>query len=195
MPEFDADYWEQRYAEHGPRDHPPSSVLVDEVGGLRAGTALEVGCGEGANAVWLAQQGWQVTALDVSATALSRAEDLAAGAGVADRVDLVRADVAEWDLLEAGFDLVMAHYVHPSGSREEFLRRLAAAVVPGGTLLVVDHDHAEVDAHVHATPEDLAAGLDAGEWRVEVSERRTREVHTGHGVRTLHDSILRATRH
>lgn len=198
MPEeFDAEYWEDRYAGHEPRDHPPSPVLAAEVGALSPGTALEAGCGEGANAVWLAAQGWRVTAVDVSATALGRARERAAagGAKVAERIEWVHADLTDGLPAEGSFDLVTAHYVHPTVPLEEFLRRLAAAVVPGGTLLVVDHDHADEHAHTHASPADLAGALDADGWQVEIAERRTREVAVGHGQsRTLHDSILRARR-
>jgi SAM-dependent methyltransferase len=138
--DFGEEYWEDRYrrhAEHGSRR--PSPQLVAEVADLPPGTALEAGCGEGANAVWLAGSGWRVTAVDISATALRRAREYAAsvGAGVEGRIDWVVADLTVAPPVTQSFDLVTAHYVHPAGPFDELVRSLADAVAPGGTLLVV----------------------------------------------------------
>ena len=86
-------------------------VLVDVVGSLRPGKALDLGCGEGGNAIWLARQGWRATAVDVSATALDRASSDAATAGVADRIDFQRHDLA-LTFPSGAFDLVSAQYLH-----------------------------------------------------------------------------------
>ena len=197
MPEqFDAAYWEARHGAHGMLgEHEPNPWLVAEAGGLIPGTALEAGCGQGTNAIWLAERGWRVTAVDVSPTALDRAREHAErrGADVAKRVDWVRGDLTEWPMPAEHFGLVTAHYVHPTGSHQQLLARLAAAVAPGGTLLVVDHGPSDEHAHVHTTVDDLAAALDPRTWRVEVAETRVRQGSHDHGT-ALHDVVLLARR-
>jgi len=197
---FDREYWEERYRGDRHGAGVPNPQLVAEAGELRPGTALDAGCGEGAEAGWLAGRGWRVTAVDLVTTALDRAREHAAtlGAQVADRIDWVSADLTEWVPPEGHFDLVTTHYVHPAGSPGEMFRRLAAAVAPGGTLLLVDHDPADHAAHAHHTVAELAAVLDPERWEVVVAETRTRTAvsveHGGGREVTLHDSVLRARR-
>lgn len=177
--EFGARYWEERYRGHAAHGrHDPSPQLVAEVEHLPTGVALDAGCGEGRNALWLAGRGWRVTAVDVSATALGRARNAAEelGADVVARVAWVEADLTTWAPTPGAFDLVTAHYVHPSGSRRELLDRLADGVAPGGMLLVVDHDDSDQRAHTHVSVDELSAGLDADAWDIEVAERRERDV-------------------
>ncbi len=199
MPEqFDAEYWESRYSSDAmPGPRPPNPQLVAEAAPLPPGTALDAGCGEGGNAIWLAEQGWRVTAVDVSATALHRARGHAESHGrdVVDRVEWMEADLTAWEPPRERFDLVTAHYVHPSGPKAELLRRLAGAVAPGGTLLVVDHDHGDEHAQATTTADELTAGLDARDWVVVVAETRVRRDagHHGHGV-THCDVVVRADR-
>ncbi|MFE3452586.1 class I SAM-dependent methyltransferase [Nonomuraea sp. NPDC059194] len=204
--EFSKAYWEERYgghaAAHGRRPNPQ---LVTETGDLPPGTALDAGCGEGADAIWLAAHGWRVTAVDIAATALGRAREHAEtlGADLAKRIDWVEADLTEWTPAEEHFDLVSTHYAHPAGSREALFRRLAAAVAPGGTLLIVGHhpsapqpavSHASAP-RVHFTAEEIAASLDPGRWEIVVAETRTRSAtaHDGHQI-TVRDAVLRACR-
>ena len=100
--EFDKDYWDRHY-EHadagsaGGHRLPPNPYLVDEVGDLVPGTALEAGCGEGVEAVWLGLAGWLVTAVDIAADPLARAADRATAAGVGNRVRWVQADLSSWN--------------------------------------------------------------------------------------------------
>lgn len=193
--------WDERYSgKDRVWSGRPNGALVAEAAGLPPGTALDVGCGEGADAVWLAQQGWEVTALDVSRVALDRAESAAQAAGSV--VRWLHSGLLDADLPPAGFDLVSAQYpalLHTAGDDAE--RALLTAVAPGGTLLVVHH--ADVDAeHARArgfdpadyvSPSDVLRHLDDG-WRVEVDERRVRDIDGGEGAHHTHDLVLRATR-
>jgi SAM-dependent methyltransferase len=161
----------------------PNPALVVEAAGLLPGRALDVGCGEGADAVWLAARGWQVTAIDPSEVALGRARSAADAAGV--EVTWVRAGLLDLAGDDAGFDLVAAHYPvlrrasadgHGDATTAALLRRVA----PGGTLLFVHHDldpaHAAergFEPGDHVMPDRLAAALDDG-WEVEVLETRPR---------------------
>lgn len=137
----DQDAWNARYAE---RDKfwsgKPNSVLVQETKDLKPGRALELGCGEGADAILLAQRGWQVTGIDISTVALERAARHAADLGVADRIDWQHRVLGE-TFPSGVFDLITAMFLHARGDfpREEILRTAAGAVAPGGTLLIVGH--------------------------------------------------------
>lgn len=198
----------------------PNGPLVVEAGGLPPGTALDAGCGEGADALWLAERGWRVTAVDWSAVALDRAAAHARARGLADRVEWRQEDLGTWQPPEGRFDLVTAHYLHAHGiDRPAVFRRLAAAVAPGGTLLVVGHalaqdgDAAHAQAHGHGhghghdeshrghgpdllhTAEEVAAVLEPGQWGDVVAETRERDA--GAAERTgnrVPDTVLRARR-
>ena len=160
-------FWEGHYQTHERRwSGRPNPVLVDVVGSLPAGTALDLGCGEGGDAIWLAGRGWRVTAVDVSATALDRASDEATAAGVADGIDFQRHDLAD-SFPDGSFDLVSAQYLQSpiEFPRERVLRRAASAVAPGGLLLVVTHASAPSWSWAHRntrfpTPEEALAELD-----------------------------------
>ncbi|MGD8166040.1 class I SAM-dependent methyltransferase [Herbiconiux sp. P16] len=136
-------FWEGRYREREQIwSGRPNRALVDVVEALTVmpGRALDLGSGEGADSIWLAEQGWRVTGVDISATALSRAGEHASDREVADRITWVQADLASW-IPPTGFDLVSACFLHSPVAfpREEVLRRAAGAVAPGGHLLVVGH--------------------------------------------------------
>ncbi|MFG1847380.1 class I SAM-dependent methyltransferase [Micromonospora carbonacea] len=138
---FDKGYWEQIWQ----GDRAPAMAaaganphLVREVDDLTPGTALEAGCGAGAEAIWLAARGWRVTAADVAAGALARAADRAAAAGVAGRVRWVEADLSTWQP-PVRYDLVTTHYAHPAMPQLDFYERVASWVAPGGTLFIVGH--------------------------------------------------------
>ncbi|MBF6439354.1 class I SAM-dependent methyltransferase [Nocardia cyriacigeorgica] len=204
--EFGKEFWETRY--HGAHSaaREPNPHLLAEVGDLPPGTALDAGCGTGGEALWLAAQGWQVMAVDISDAALRHARERAdaAGADIAARISWQQADLTEWVPPAAQFDLVCTHYVHTSGSPQELFERLATAVAPGGTLLIVghapsdhlsSHAHGSSSAHVHVTAEDIAAGLDPGRWEVQVAEGRSRQTIGPNGSEvTLEDTVLRARR-
>jgi SAM-dependent methyltransferase len=193
--------WDERYASaEQVWSGRPNGALVAEVAGLPPGRALDVGCGEGADVVWLAHQGWDVTGLDVSQVALDRAALHARQAGAT--VRWVHADLVQAQLPAAAFDLVSAQYpalLKTPGDDAE--RALLAAVAPGGTLLVVHHadiDPEEAKARGfdpadYVSPADVAALLDDG-WRVEVDEKRARDITGGAGAHHTHDVVLRARR-
>lgn len=197
--------WEERYGQAPVWSGKPNHALVEYAGGLPPGRALDLGCGEGADAIWLAGQGWEVTGVDVSPTALARAEDHARDRGV--EVTWVRADLAEWRTAET-FDLVTAFFLHSPVDfpRAQILRRATGAVGPGGVLLVVGHadfppwsSHHHEDHHEHPTFPTIAetiteAGLHAG-WTIIAAEESPREV-TGPEGQTaiIHDTVVMARR-
>lgn len=170
-------FWEGHYRGHERRwSGRANAVLVDVARSLSAGTALDLGCGEGGDAIWLARQGWRVTAVDVSATALARAAEDAAAAGVADRIDFRQHDLAR-TFPPGVFDLVSAQYLHSpiEFPRVHVLQEAAGAVTPGGLLLIVDH--ASVSPRSWAEPGETLDPLDLSpdEWRTERLEARERE--------------------
>ncbi|WP_262849449.1 class I SAM-dependent methyltransferase [Mumia quercus] len=177
QPTDPTEFWEQRY---GGSDRVwsgnPNPLLVREVADLTPGSALELGCGEGADAVWLATQGWTVTGVDISQTALDRAAAHAADAGVADRTTWERHELGT-TFPDGTYDLVSAQFLQSPVALDQdgILRRAAQAVAPGGTLLVVmhggwpswagAHEHPVPDARFPTLDEVLTAlDLPADEW-------------------------------
>lgn len=168
------EHWEQRYAEKDKiwsgRVNAQLAKVATE---LAPGRALDLGCGEGGDAVWLAKNGWQVVAVDIANTALRRAQNAAQDAGVADRIDFQQHDLS--DSFPAGsFDLVSAQFLHSTVrlDRPQILQRAKQAVNPGGTLLIVDHGEpppwAKDHVHEHVFPSAAAVVDDLGlgdEWQ------------------------------
>ncbi|MGH3509193.1 MAG: class I SAM-dependent methyltransferase, partial [Nocardioidaceae bacterium] len=169
---------------------------------LSAGRALDVGCGEGADSVWLARQGWHVTALDVSAKAVERTQALAADADV--QVQGVVAGLVDASLADGSYDLVTAMY--PAllrTSTAEAEQRLLSLVAPGGTLLVVHHadidrEHAleqGYDPDDYVSPDDVRAlAVERGGWDVVADERRERANVLGAGAHHHNDLVVRLVR-
>lgn len=212
-PEADGQtFWDGRYRESERIwSGEPNVALVRETAGLTPGTALDLGCGEGADVVWLARQGWTVTGADISPVALGRAAEHAEEAGVAGRVDLQHHVLGE--SFPAGtYALVTASFLHsPDDSmpREEILRSAAAAVAPGGVLLVVGHAGlpdwekqklAEDDPHRRMnlpTPEQVLASLELpeGAWEILVSAEHERHQTRPDGTQgTRTDNALKVRR-
>jgi SAM-dependent methyltransferase len=167
---------------------------------------LDVGSGEGADAVWLAQRGWTVTAVDISSTALARAATHAAAAGpqVAGRITWTHADLRDHPPAEGAYDLVSAQFMHlPADARRDLFARLAAAVTPGGILLIVGHHPSDLRTTAHRphfpelmfTAEQIAASLDPAAWQVLAAEARPRAAVDPDGRDiTIHDAVLLARR-
>jgi thioredoxin reductase/SAM-dependent methyltransferase len=169
-------FWEEFYGgDRKPWSGRPNQALVDELTDRRVpvGRALDLGCGAGADAIWLAEQGWQVTGLDISAAALEQGTMAARAAGVADRISWVRHDLAD-GLPDGEWDLVAAAYLHSpvEFERDRALRLAAAAVAPGGSLMIIGHQgHASPEHDAPAdvtfpTADDVLAVLDLDGWTV-----------------------------
>ena len=193
--------WDERYAA-APQlwSGAPNQALVAAVENLAPGRALDVGCGEGADAVWLAQQGWTVTGLDVSGVALARAAANAADAGVA--LTWVHTGLVEADLPHGTFELVSAQYpVLAKTPNRVAEHALLAAVAPNGTLVIVHHADFEADDPAHpgfnpgdyVGPWDIAPLLGEG-WTIEVNETRPRALSVGAGAGHTEDVVLLARR-
>ncbi len=170
-------FWERFYEDRDRWSGNPNAALVDEASELVPGTALDLGCGQGADAIWLAERGWDVTAVDISQGALDRAAEHADEAGVGGAIRWAQHDLAT-DFPDGRFDLVSACFLQSPVEfpREQVLRAAAAAVAPGGRLLVVAHAGMPswIDPAKHPPLPDAErtlASLDlaAGEWTVETS--------------------------
>ncbi len=195
-----AEEWDRRYEEK-----PwlwrvePNVFLVAEVGEMAPGRALDVACGEGRNAVWLAERGWEVDAVDFSKVAIERARELASQRGV--EVNFAVADVTRWQPEPGVYDLVAILYLHiPPEQRRDVIARTRDAVAPGGTMLVVGHDLENLergwggppDPEVHYTPDEIAFEMEPLE--IVKAERVVRAVETDEGVREAIDTLVRARR-
>lgn len=196
----DSDAWDARYAaEDLVWSAGPNAFLVAEAADLAPGRALDVACGEGRNAIWLADQGWEVTGVDFSPVALDKARRRAEARGVS--VTWLLADVLTGTPEPAAFDLVVVLYLQlPPETRRSAFAAAARAVAPGGTLLVVGHDATNLtegwggprDATVLYGPEDVVA--DIGDLTVVKAARVERPVQTEDGPKTAIDVLVRAIR-
>jgi len=199
---MDREEWNRRY---GGSDllwtARPNRFLVAEVADLEPGRALDIACGEGRNAVWLAEQGWRVTGVDFSDVALEKASRLAEARAVAP--EWLQADLLDFRAEPRAFELVIVFYLQLSGTpRRTILRAAADAVAPGGTLLLVAHDSSNLE-HGHGGPQDPAALYTAGDvvadldgtgLEIERAELVKRPVETPAGERTALDALVRARR-
>jgi len=192
--------WDQRYS--GPDlvwSAGPNRFVADEVTALPPGRAIDLGTGEGRNAIWLAERGWRVTAVDFSAAGLAQAARLAAKRTVT--VDWVQADLLAWQPAPGSYDLALIAYLHlPSADLARVFRAAAAAVAPGGTLLVVGHDRDNI-ARGHGGPQDpdrlytpTEVTAELGGLGIRRAEQVLRPVQTPEGERTAIDTLVRAER-
>ncbi|MGO9752712.1 MAG: class I SAM-dependent methyltransferase [Solirubrobacteraceae bacterium] len=199
---MDSQTWDSRYAD--PEllwTSQPNRFLVQETAGLRAGRALDLACGEGRNAVWLAQQGWRVTGVDFSKVGLKKARRLAAGRDVS--AEWVASDLLDYRPEQEAFDLVGVFYLQvPAVQRRQIIQTAAQALAPGGMFLLVGHDAGNLE-HGHGGPqdpavlysaEDVIADLIGSGLAIERAETVQRPVSTPDGERVSLDVLVRATR-
>jgi SAM-dependent methyltransferase len=198
---MDARDWDERYRQKAlVWTAEPNRFVVEAVGGLDPGTALDLAAGEGRNAVWLASQGWDVTAVDWSEVAIGKARDLADRAGVAG-IELRVEDLLAWSPPEVEFDLVLIVYLQiPHHEREDVWRRAAAAVRPGGHLVVIGHDSDNLE-HGYGGPQHPAVLYRADEvlgvlegLEIERAEQVIRVVETDDGRHEAIDNMVVARR-
>jgi len=204
--QFDEAFWDERYRsrskEWSGRPHPH---LVTETDGMTPGSALDVGTGEGADAIWLAERGWRVTAVDISSVALERGAAQAdrLGAEIAGMITWKQADLTDWTPPVRTFDLVSAQYFHlPSVQRVVVYRGLADSVAPGGVLLIVGHHPSDLETTARRMPDpdplftaDEVVDELGGGWNILVSDARPRNERdrSGNSI-TVHDAVLVARR-
>jgi len=197
----DADRWDRRYSAPDLLwGAEPNRRLVDEVGALPPGRALDLGGGEGRNAAWLASRGWDVTIVDFSRVGLDRAGEMARRQGAA--LTAVHADLADYAPPEDAFDLVLIMYLQvPEQTLARVLHRASRALAPGGTLLLIGHDRENLahgfggpqDAAILQSPRQVIDALGTG-LQVESAGRIERVVSTADGPRTAVDTLVRARR-
>jgi SAM-dependent methyltransferase len=199
----DSRQWDERYSgaefEWTTR---PNQFVAAELAGLPPGRALDLAAGEGRNSVWLAERGWRVTAVDFSSVGLGKGRTLAAARGIEQaRIDWIVADLGRYEQEPGAFDLVLIAYFQVGAElRATVLRRAAAALAPGGTLLVIGHDLTNLTEGVGGpqypdvlyTPEDITAEL--GGLRVLRAERVHRTVDRDGVSGTAIDTLVRAMR-
>jgi len=198
------DRWNRRYAERPlVWSREANATVMSELAALAPGRALELGCGEGRNAIWLASRGWEVTAVDFADAAIEKARRLAEHAGVI--VRWLVADAAD-PTSGDGYDLVLVTFLHTSpAERSAWMARGRSALRPGGTFLYLGHDRSNIehghggprDSAVLCAPEDVVAELPG--FRVERAEviERTVASEPGHGPpagEVARDTLVRAVK-
>ncbi|WP_137723920.1 class I SAM-dependent methyltransferase [Prescottella subtropica] len=190
--------WDERYSQADMVwGTPPNPVVVEFVTSLPAGRALDLACGEGRHALWLATRGWRTTGVDFSAVAIDKARKIAAPSprAVRERLDYVVDDITTTAVLDepSGFDLILLIFVHPApAERTALVRRVIDALKPEGILMILGHDAINAtdgvggppDHEILYTPDDLISDLN-GRLDVTVAERRFRETPDGTAIDAL----------
>lgn len=199
---MDSEGWDRRYSGRElVWTSEANRFLVEEAATLPPGRAIDLACGEGRNAVWLALRGWQVTGVDFSRVGIEKARRLADAQGA--RFDWVVADLLDYQPDEQAFQLVIIFYLQlPAAQRRPIVRKAADAVAPGGTFLLVGHDSSNIedgyggpqDPAVLYTGEDVAHDLWGTGLMVERAETVQRPVDTPDGQRVALDALVRARR-
>jgi SAM-dependent methyltransferase len=197
-------FWNDRYRQAAIWSGEPNARLVEEASALAPGIALDAGCGEGADAIWLAERGWRVTGVDIAAAALDRARAVNVPASIAERIVWRQGDLVASPPPEATFDLVSSHFMQMvPDALATFVRGIAAAVKPGGTLLIVGHHPSDLltTARRPRAPgvlyaaEDIVALLDPVKWKILVCAAHARfATDPDDNSITVHDTVLRAQR-
>jgi SAM-dependent methyltransferase len=205
---FTQGFWDDRYGSRpSVWSRNPNVHLVSEVEDLPPARAIDVGCGEGGDAIWLARQGWEVTGADISPVGLERAARIAGEAGeeIASRITWRQLDLFadEWEPLD-GYELVNSQYLHlPPDVRARSVKRLADGVTPGGDLLITAHHPSDLEIpglrphmpELFCTAEELAAFLDPEAWEIVTAGAPERRVNGPEGTPvTIRDTVLHARR-
>ncbi len=199
---MDSATWDRRY---GGREliwtAEPNRFLVAETETLAPGRAIDLACGEGRNAIWLAERGWRTVGVDFSDVGLRKARELAAARGIS--AEWVAADLLEYRPEPKAFDLVLVFYLQvPAAERQPVLQAAADAVAPAGTFLLVAHDSSNL-RHGYGGPQtpavlytasDVVADIDGRGLQIERAERVERQVRTSDGERVALDALVRARR-
>lgn len=196
--DFDQAFWQDHWRQRPDQHHQlePNPYLRAETARLAPGTALDAGCGQGAEALWLAEQGWQVTAVDISETALEAARQQPHPE--ASSVAWVCADLTTWEP-ERRWDLVVTNYAHTPMPQLEFYTHIARWVAPGGTLLIVGHAHDEDPEGQHPAEATVQGGdiveLFVGpQWTVDSARHQTRQLGEHGTGKVLRDVVVRVRR-
>jgi SAM-dependent methyltransferase len=202
MAGFTEHEWDRRYAGSGLLwTAKPNRFLVAEASELPAGRALDLATGEGRNALWLAEQGWQVVGVDFSRVGLEKAQQLAVDRGI--EVEWLQTDLLDYRPEPRAFDLVLVFYLQvPQEDRQPILSAAATAVARGGTLLLVAHDKRNLeqghggpkDVSVLYTPQDVVRDLEGRGLQIERAAVVERPVDTPEGQRIALDALVRARR-
>jgi thioredoxin reductase len=197
--------WDNRYSGERMSSGNPNGSLAAEAAALTAGSALDVGAGEGGDALWLAEQGWNVTASDISSRALDRVQAEASRRGLHVTCQLVDANALE-PFADSGFELVYASYASlPRTPDRRGVRNILNAVAPGGTLIIISHDleamhdpqhqHVPFDPNAYLQIDDFAAALkEAQGWTIDVNDKRPRPPGSATAAHHVDDLVLRARR-
>jgi SAM-dependent methyltransferase len=199
---LDSEGWDRRYAGRElVWTAEPNRFLVAETEALAPGRAIDLACGEGRNAVWLAQRGWQAVGVDFSQVGLQKARELAAARDVS--VEWVAADLLRYRPDPRAFDLVLIFYLQlPAAERQPILQAAAEAVAPGGMFLLVGHDSSNLQ-HGYGGPQnpavlytapDVVADIDGGGLQIVRADCVRRPVQTSDGERVARDALVRARR-
>ena len=198
---MDSKGWDERYAATDYVWTVAANQFVERhLAGLSPGTAIDLGAGEGRNALWLAEHGWRVTAVDFSEAGLDKGRRLAADRDVTDAVEFVRADATTWEA-PGPVDLVVLSYLQlPEDEQRTVLEHAARWVAPGGTVFVIAHDRSNV-AHGHGGPSSEAVCYDVDRTvaaldglTVDVAEVAERHVDTADATHTALDTLVIARR-
>lgn len=193
-----AAFWEERYS-NAPRvwSGRVNQVLADVAASLPPGRALDLGCGEGADVIWLAQQGWTATGIDISTTAIERARAAAANARAGGALFLA-SDLSQ--LPSGVYDLVSASFFHSPVelARGDILRRALTLLAPGGHLLITSHadfppwaEKPHHDHHFLSPQEEIdQLELEPGQWEIDLAETRPRQATGPQGERATLDDVV-----
>jgi len=199
---MDSGMWDARYStDELVWKADPNRFVAEEVRDMESGRALDVACGEGRNALWLAEGGWDATGVDFSPVGLDKARSIAARRGV--EVEWIEADVLTWEPAVDAFDLIVVAYLQlPEDERRHVHRALVRGIAPGGTLLVIAHDRTNLiegvggpqTPHVLFSPDDVVHDVEGCGLDVVRAGRVLRPVGTPEGTRDAIDALVRLSR-